>query len=157
MKVLVLKCQDLNLSAHGTTLTLANHLWMHHQQHGPSQASGSSFQSHARHGHSAIGPVVSSPQPTPPGPAPNDPLPLSTPLVPVQAVSQDTLRNIVREELCNLTPSLIAFSTQEQGQDSITILPQYPSMAPPPLPPVQHLALPQSQPEVHVFAITLPL
>ena len=59
-EVLVLKCQALNLLAHGTVLTLANRLWNHYQQHGPSQASGSSFQSHASHGHSAIGPVVSS-------------------------------------------------------------------------------------------------
>ena len=139
-------------------LTLANRLWIHFQQHGPSQASGSSFQSHASHGHSAIGPVVSSPQPTSPGPAPNDPLPLSAPLVPAQAVSQDTLRNIVREELCNLAPSLMAFSTQGQGQDSITIPPpQHPLMALPFLPQVQHQALPQSQPELHVPAITLPL
>ena len=52
----------------------------------------------------------------------------------------------------------MAFSTQGQGQDSITIPPpQHPLMAPPPLPPVQHQALPQSQPELHVPAITPPL
>ena len=53
----------------------------------------------------------------------------------------------------------MAFSTQGQGQDSIAIPPpQHPFIVvPPPLPPVQNQTLPQSQPELHVPAITLPL
>ena len=130
---------------------------MHHQQHGPNQASGSLVQSH---GHSAMGLVVSTPQPTPPGPAHNEPLSLTSPsgssATPAQAVSQDTLQNIVREELHNLAPSLMAFSTKGQGQDTATVSPpQHSLMAPPPLPPVQHQTFPQNQPELTV--ITLPL
>ena len=70
------KFQVLNLSAQGTVPTLANRLMMHRQQHGPNQASGSSAQSH---GHSAIGLLVSTRQPTPPGPAHNEPLSLTSP------------------------------------------------------------------------------
>ena len=107
-----------------------------------------------------MGLVVSTPQPTPPGRAQNELLFLGSPsgssAVPAQALSKDILRNIVREELHNLTPSLMAFSTQGQGKDSITRPPsQHPLMAPPPLPPVQHQTLPQSQPELPV--ITPPL
>ena len=52
----------------------------------------------------------------------------------------------------------MAFSTQGQGQDSMTIPPpQHPLMAPPPLPPVQRQILPQSQPELHLPYLCNPL